>query len=1470
MTEQEARKLLSLGIHPAWRKAEEKLLAPLLQKFVAEENGRIRSHRPDTLAVDLPALRLIQFIQREIQLEGEALASLRQRHAEFTQHFARSVSEDERRLHILDYAKTMGRSSRELAGDSRAFERWFGMDAVADRYMRRHTLHERILSFCLGRLGALSAHLIQLAGEPGAQAALWQKLEIERVTRPLLIHDGDNRVVIEAFRCLATGLQALPQTMQETAVAEGTLQFIYRSALESRQQVWVQCEALNLLQSLSLVFLRTALRKRLTEPQEGDDLFLRRHAVLLLGKALVRAPDLAELIPAVLADPSPFVRQALPVVLHEVDEAMALRWFAQSSMEDASPQVRAAALLALPKLLERAGLFDGLLSQMQKLLQQEQDAFVLRVAFQVCVDASATLIEPGQQARWQQAMRSALSVLHGNASSIAVRRWAAQADERLWCQSDPAARQLLERLGNWLQDQKPGRHRSIPKKLLSDADPDLIGRVLAILAQDDFGLDMAQGRWRSRMMRGQQFGMRLWRVLHEFRNPSPDKRQAFRHTVGRIFSGNLRAPSGILAELAETKVPGEPLFLSGEAGWRPYLPLLDDVISTLDVPGGKVRLYSSEGVTEVAAPRNIVAQLKSRWLLATRFAQLARLRNWQESSQAMPSGYVHALRELGFEVRFYPHAAATGQAQPDPAVTRFFASGLVVPLGENWQRMEEYFFSVYQNSLNDLAVFTALVLAYFVGKHLYANRRIRQTRENLPLVLGGWGTRGKSGTERIKAAVLNALGYSLVSKTTGCEAMFLYADPYGKMREMFLFRPYDKATIWEQFDVMRHAEGLGADIFLWECMALTPSYVRILQRHWVRDDISTITNTFPDHEDLQGPAGINIPEVMTNFIPRRSILITSEEQMLPILREAARENETRMERVGWLEAGMLTPDVLQRFPYDEHPYNIALVMRMGQELGIAPDFALKEMADRVVPDLGVLKTYPEAAIQGRRLVFVNGMSANERFGCLGNWVRMGFDRQNPDAEPGVWISTVVNNRADRVARSRVFAGILVNDISADRHFLIGSNLPGLMGYIEEAWSKFAQQLTLWPESEAGDATSPQAVLQAFAGRYRVAISEETVRRRLQAMLQGLGLADTATLLDLWQQPQSLSESLAASGLQEYAADIAAAVQRMNEELGEYQAFFDQIAHINGHGEMPVSLSPNPLPGNPLPTRKECPRREWQQSCSHGRDNPPPQAGEGANVKGDGFDLRDAGSLREFCVRPSDQKRLDQALHQLLHTWFKRRIVVVHDFYASGDAIVDIIRSETPPGILNRVMGIQNIKGTGLDFVYRWQAWDTCYKACDKLRSGKIGTMEQGLRELAAFQEFGLLCAEHVRDTLLLARQSAAMQRESFQAELKVIESNLELALEVVRGKMSIVRQSGWMLKLLEGVEALLDAGDAVKRRKTADQIYRDLIAERISVERAVLELQSLNKRQKGGWLLGQLHQVKEYLHQRGATGQRTV
>jgi len=59
-------------------------------------------------------------------------------------------------------------------------------------------------------------------------------------------------------------------------------------------------------------------------------------------------------------------------------------------------------------------------------------------------------------------------------------------------------------------------------------------------------------------------------------------------------------------------------------------------------------------------------------------------------------------------------------------------------------------------------------------------------------------------------------------------------------------------------------------------------------------------------------------------------------------------------------------------------------------------------------------------------------------------------------------------------------------------------------------------------------------------------------------------------------------------------------------------------------------------------------------------------------------------------------------------------------------------------LLNRIMGLQNIKGTGLDFVYRWQAWETCPQACEKLISAEGAVKE--LKALNRRQKKGWLWA----------------------------------------------------------------------------------------------------------------------------------
>ena len=692
---------------------------------------------------------------------------------------------------------------------------------------------------------------------------------------------------------------------------------------------------------------------------------------------------------------------------------------------------------------------------------------------------------------------------------------------------------------------------------------------------------------------------------------------------------------------------------------------------------------------------------------------------------------------------------------------------------ESWAtQAREYISTVYANNLLELGVFVLLASLWFFFRHIALGWYARRLRASLALVLGGWGTRGKSGTERLKAGLMNAVGPSIVSKTTGCEAMFLMGTPFGGLTEMFLFRPYDKATIWEQFNLMKTSKGLKAKVFLWECMGLNPSYVRVLQRDWMRDDIATITNTYPDHEDVQGPAGRNIPEVMCEFIPEGSKLLTTEEEMLPILEEGAEARDTSMRTVGWKEAGLVHQQLLDRFPYEEHPYNIALVNAMGDELGLAHDFSVREQADRVVADLGVLKTYPRAQVDGRTLEFVMGMSANERFGAMGNWTRMGFDRHDLASDPEVFVSTIVNNRADRVPRSRVFARMLVRDVAADRHVLIGSNVDGLLGFIDEEWDAYASGLTLFEENE-----DPLERLDMLAGRQRIALDRESLDGRLRAMLSG-GVVDVDAAV-ISAQDGGLRDMLEGAGVQH-----ASAIAEHYEAMSDYH--------------------------------------------------------------------KDYAALRTDLAAGGDAATLDVRMRDLIERAFKAKLLPVRDVYTPGEAIVRLVAVATPPGLVNRIMGMQNIKGTGLDWVYRWQAWETVHAACRQLSSGDPTEIERGYRVLAAFQEFGALSEEDVRASIAAARTNLADVPNLSSAQLDALEQRLTEQVEAGRTAGVSDGRQGTLATgfeaLLTKLEGFVDPSDAVRRRRASDRIYKALIAEQISSQKAAAELKALTSRQKGGWL----------------------
>ena len=1346
-------------------------------------------------------LNIADFLNIRIRQALETISELLNAQADFTRRIHRSPTQKEQQEQVLEFAARIGANKKQLKKDRQAFKRWFGVDTVLERCKKRVAELEYAIADKLERLGHISAEALSHNHRSLNRQQCWERIKLEELIRRLLMYNGDHRVRIEAFKCLSLAVKVLPKQIRNTILRESTVTFIYRAAMASQaHHVWIQCEALTLLADIAPESFLLALHHRLTNPEQHDDIFVRRRAVQLLGAHAEFHQAAEDLIPRIINDQSIYVRQgiadALAMMLaseSDAEDRELWHWYKQLITSDQSAQVRAAAVFATKRMVLNASLTSRVSDVLSGVIQNERDALVLKAALTTAVDAIELLYTDNldeHAAAFGRQLLPYITRVHQDCDNLTIRRYAALMRERIITATTPASRRLQLKLQRIVDKLSPGKSRRLPRTIIKRYDERTIARVLAVLSQYNFGFSVVRTIFGWKLIKGETFGFRLWRFLFEMKTPSPDKRQGLSHTIGRRFRGHLRTPSTILSELTKTKVPGEPLFMSSESGWRPYLPLADEALSCLLQPfwGKPVTIVTAEGRTTMKPPLFPPARWLGALKLTLRFSHYADLRNWREGSNSTPQSYIDELRKAGLKIHFSPYQDSSGSPDLDPAVKRFFAIPLI-SLDLNWfYRIRDYFFSVYENTLSDLAIFTGALLLFFVVSRLVMSRIAIRSRRKIELVVGGWGTRGKSGTERLKAALFEAIGSSQVSKSTGCEAMFLYAYPFGKTREMFLFRPYDKATIWEQYDLVKLATKLSSRIFLWECMALTPTYVRILQHQWMRDDYATITNTYPDHEDIQGPAGYNIPLVMTEFIPRNGNLLTTEEQMLPILTTASARSNTSIRGIGWQQAELIAQDVLERFPYEEHPYNIALVIALAEELGIDPDFTIKEMADRVIADIGVLKAFPPSRVRGRTLQFINGMSANERFGTLSNWRRMEFDNHDPLEDPGTIISTLINNRADRISRSQMFAKIVVEDLAADYHFLIGSNLEGMMGYIHESLDAFLKKLSL-SASSASSNEEPATNFQQIARRQRVPTDRVEIHSRLETMLDALSITVQKGQSDSLTEEMSALESL----LKAHQTDAAIIEETIN-----------YIEHLN----------------------------TLHEQYHHFRK-------------------------KLEAVQPGNVEKLDEEMRSLVRSWFIQKIVIVDDYHATGDQVIDDICKKTPPGLCNRIMGLQNIKGTGLDFVYRWQAWEYCWQACRQLAEADGPDFKKALSELSGFQEYGLLSEDQIRLTCETVQNKSAAQTEQYQAELALIMANMEAALEKIRNEqLSTSIKSGRSVlfaeKLAHFIEGMLDSGDAVKRRRLANRIYKDLANERISGERAAKELKILNKRQKGGWLWARL------------------
>ena len=321
-----------------------------------------------------------------------------------------------------------------------------------------------------------------------------------------------------------------------------------------------------------------------------------------------------------------------------------------------------------------------------------------------------------------------------------------------------------------------------------------------------------------------------------------------------------------------------------------------------------------------------------------------------------------------------------------------------------------------------MAAGTAVLSGLAMADSYFHRRNLRA----IPIRVHVNGTRGKSGVTRLIAAGLRAGGIRTCAKTTGTLPRMIMPDG----AEYPVFRP-GRANIMEQRRIVQTAVRMKAEALVIECMALQPNLQSICELKLVQATHGVITNARADHMDVMGPDTIDVAKALAGTVPVRGQFFTAEQKYEGVFRDAALDRQSDMTTIGDDDIATISWDELERFPYIEHPDNVALALRVCASVGIDRQVALEGMW-AATPDPGVMTVY-RTEEDSQRIAFVNGFAANDPESTGKIW-EMIVERFRDTSKR----IAVINCRADRADRSEQLAESCVDWTPADHYLVMGT------------------------------------------------------------------------------------------------------------------------------------------------------------------------------------------------------------------------------------------------------------------------------------------------------------------------------------------------------------------------------------------------------------------------------------------------
>ncbi|SCG63410.1 poly-gamma-glutamate synthase PgsB [Micromonospora halophytica] len=313
------------------------------------------------------------------------------------------------------------------------------------------------------------------------------------------------------------------------------------------------------------------------------------------------------------------------------------------------------------------------------------------------------------------------------------------------------------------------------------------------------------------------------------------------------------------------------------------------------------------------------------------------------------------------------------------------------------------------------------------------------------------GIRGKSSITRLCAGALRGGKLTVVAKTTGTAARFIFPDA----SEEPVYRKFGIANVVEQIGIVRRAASYFPDVLVIECMAVMPPLQELNQTKLIQSTIGILCNVREDHLAEMGPTLDDVARSLSRSMPVGGICVTAEKDRLHILQEEADRRQCKLVAV---DPESVTDEEMKGFSWTTFKENVAIVLAVAELLGVSRRDALKGMWT-APPDPGVLSV-EEYRADAKSLRFANIFAANDPESTFMNIQQL--QAQGSIPRP---LHVLINCRPDRVERNGQM-GSLVSRIDPDKVILIGDPTRSARVKIDDKWQD--RVVDLGGKLEAGE------------------------------------------------------------------------------------------------------------------------------------------------------------------------------------------------------------------------------------------------------------------------------------------------------------------------------------------------------------------------------------------------------------------